>query len=424
MYLSADALTERRVYETMSFARPLALELRRDDCRAEVHAVIALYECTGPRQAGFDQLCDFLRLHASRFERFVSRILLRGVDGDRCLPRWRGPAVYHFAAMSAVDEERLISLAREVLEIEALAVQRLAPRLGADFLKACRACLECRGRIIVTGMGKSGHVGRKIAATLASTGSPSFFLHPGEASHGDAGMITRDDIVIAVSYSGETAEIAAILPVIKRLGVTLIIMTGSPRSMLARSADVVLDVSIETEACPLNLAPSASTTAALAMGDALALALSEAHGFTAEDFALSNPAGSLGRRLLLHVADVMHTGDDVPQVTGDTLLSDALVEMTRKGFGMTAVVGPQREILGVFTDGDLRRALDHRVDVHDTVVARVMTAAPKTIRPNVLAAEAVHTLEQYKITALLVVDDAGRLVGVLNVHDLFRAGVM
>lgn len=328
------------------------------------------------------------------------------------------------AAMRAVDDRRLLSLAREVLEIEAVAVQRLAPRLGEEFLHACHICRACRGRIIVMGMGKSGHIAHKIAATLASTGSPSFFLHPGEASHGDAGMITRDDVVIAVSYSGETAEIAALLPLIKRLGVPLVALTGSPESTLTRSADVVLDVSIETEACPLQLAPTASTTATLAMGDALALALSDARGFTAEDFARSHPAGSLGRRLLLHVADVMHTGDAVPRVTGETRLVDALVEMTRKGFGMTAVVAPDSALIGVFTDGDLRRALDHRLDLHATPVAQAMTKSPKTVRPDVLAAEAVHMLEQYKITALLVVGEDGRLVGVLNVHDLLRAGVM
>jgi arabinose-5-phosphate isomerase len=324
---------------------------------------------------------------------------------------------------SAVEDTRLLSLAREVLEIEALAVQRLAPRLGEEFLRACHLCLRCKGRIIVTGMGKSGHIAHKIAATLASTGSPSFFLHPGEASHGDAGMITRGDLVIAVSNSGETSEITAILPVIKRLGVPLVAMTGNPASLLARSAEIILDVGIDKEACPLQLAPTASTTATLAMGDALALALSEARGFTAEDFARSHPAGSLGRRLLLHVSDVMHTGSQVPKVSRDALLDDALVEMTRKGFGMTAVVDAGDRLVGVFTDGDLRRALDHRVDLHDTPVERVMTADPKTVSPNVLAAEAVHVLEQYKITALLVVDD-GRLVGVLNVHDLFRAGVM
>jgi arabinose-5-phosphate isomerase len=324
---------------------------------------------------------------------------------------------------TAFDGERLLALAREVLETEARAVQRLAPRLGEEFLAACRVCFACTGRIIVTGMGKSGHVGHKIAATLASTGSPAFFLHPGEASHGDAGMITRDDVVIAVSNSGETTEIAAILPVIKRLGVPLIAMTGNRASTLSRTAEITLDVGVESEACPLQLAPTASTTAALAMGDALALALLEARGFTAEDFARSHPAGALGRRLLLHVSDVMHTGTEVPQVREQASLGDALVEMTRKGFGMTAVVDAGGRLLGVFTDGDLRRALDQRVDPHDTPVAKVMTANPKTVRPQMLAAEAVHVLEQYKITALLVVDD-GRLVGALNVHDLFRAGVV
>lgn len=322
------------------------------------------------------------------------------------------------------DDGHLLALAREVLEVEARAVQRLAPRLGDEFLAACRACLACRGRVIATGMGKSGHIARKIAATLASTGTPSFFLHPGEASHGDAGMITREDIVLAVSHSGETAEISALLPVIKRLGVTLIAMTGRSASLLGRSADIVLDVSVEAEACPLRLAPTASTTAALAMGDALALALLDARGFTAEDFALSHPAGALGRRLLVRVSDVMHTGTEIPRVPDDALLVDALVEMSRKGFGMTAIVGDDDRLHGVFTDGDLRRALDARVDPHVTRVASVMTKRPKTVRPGMLAAEAVHVLEQYKITALVVVDDDERLVGVLNVHDLLRAGVM
>jgi arabinose-5-phosphate isomerase len=316
------------------------------------------------------------------------------------------------------------SLARRVLDIEARAVAGLAPRIGDAFARACDLVLACKGRVVVTGMGKSGHVGGKIAATLASTGTPSFFVHPGEASHGDLGMITPQDLVIAISNSGETGEIITILPLLKRLGVPLITMTGNAASTLGEAANVVLDVAVAEEACPLNLAPTASTTATLAMGDALAVALLESRGFTREDFALAHPGGSLGRRLLLRVEDVMNAGAEVPRVGPDALLAEGLLEMTRKSLGMTAVVDGEGRLLGVFTDGDLRRAVDRAVDIHTTRMREVMTSGSKTIAPGALAAEAVRLMEQYKITALLVLDERRVVVGALNVHNLFRAGVM
>jgi arabinose-5-phosphate isomerase len=322
------------------------------------------------------------------------------------------------------DPDQLIARGRRVLATEAEAVAALEHRLGAEFAQACALLLACRGRIVVTGMGKSGHIAGKIAATLASTGSPAFFLHPGEASHGDIGMITAVDLVLALSNSGETEELLTILPVIKRLDVPLIAMTGARGSTLARYATVVLDVSVPAEACSLNLAPTASTTATLAMGDALAVAMLEARGFTEEDFARSHPGGALGRRLLLHVEDVMRTGPDLPAVAPDTSLSAGLLEMSRKGLGMTTIVDGAGQVIGVFTDGDLRRVLDRQADVHATTMSEVMTANPKVARPKMLAAEAVHLMEQYRITALPVVDDGGHLIGALNVHDLFRAGVM
>ena len=324
----------------------------------------------------------------------------------------------------AFDDSRVIAAGRRALSIEADAVAALEGRLGADFAAACRTCLDCRGRAVVTGMGKSGHVAGKIAATLASTGTPAFFLHPAEASHGDVGMITRDDVVLALSNSGETAELLTILPLIKRMGVPLVAMTGNPGSTLAREAQVHLDVRVPAEACPLNLAPTASTTAMLAMGDALAVALLELRGFTPEDFARSHPGGALGRRLLLRVEDVMRTGDALPSVPESTTLSAGLLEMSRKGLGLTAIVDSEGRVLGIFTDGDLRRALDRQIDVHRTPMSEVMTRGCKTIGPGELAAEAVRLMEQYRITGLLVVDGRGRLVGALNVHDLLRAGVM
>jgi arabinose-5-phosphate isomerase len=320
--------------------------------------------------------------------------------------------------------DRLKDLALAVIETEAQAVRALAERIDSDFVRACDFMLGCRGRIVVTGMGKSGHVGDKLAATLASTGSPAFFMHPGEASHGDLGMITPQDVVLALSNSGETEELVTILPIIKRLGVPLIAMTGNPESTLAREASVHIDVSVEKEACPLGLAPTASTTAALAMGDALAVALLEARGFTADDFARSHPGGRLGRRLLLHVEDVMHTGERVPSVTENTMLSEALLEVTRKGLGMTAVVDRNGHVIGVFTDGDLRRALDRSIDVHTTPVKEVMTANCKTARPAMLAVEVLKLMEDHKISSLPVVDEGDRLTGAINMHDLLRAGVV
>ena len=326
--------------------------------------------------------------------------------------------------MTDAETRDLVALAADVLDIEARAVAELKGRLGQPFRDACRLCLETEGRVVVTGMGKSGHIGGKIAATLASTGTPAFFMHPAEASHGDLGMITSNDVMLAVSYSGETSEVVTILPLVKRMGAGLISMTGKPGSTLATAADVHLDVSVSEEACPLNLAPTASTTATLAMGDALAVALLESRGFTAEDFALSHPGGSLGKKLLMRVADIMHSGDAIPSVAADVSVSKGLMEMSQKGLGITAIVDSEDRILGVFTDGDLRRALDSEIDGHRTTMDQVMHAGSITIGPDDMAAEAVHVLEDRKITALLVADDDGRLVGALNIHDLFRAGVM
>jgi arabinose-5-phosphate isomerase len=316
----------------------------------------------------------------------------------------------------------LIELGRQALTVEIDGLRAQLPRLGTDFARACRICLNCRGRVVVTGMGKSGHIGGKIAATLASTGTPSFFVHPGEASHGDVGMITRDDAVLALSNSGETVEILTILPVIKRLGVPLIAFTGNSESALARIATVHLDISVPAEACPLNLAPTASTTAALAVGDALAVALLKARGFTEEDFARSHPAGALGRRLLF-VKDVMRSGTHIPTVRADTTLAEGLLEVTSKGLGMTAIVDDSMHVLGVFTDGDLRRALDRAADLRTTRMDQVMTVGPKFVLPSTLAAEAVHLMETHRITSLIVLDDDRNIVGALNVHDLLRAGV-
>jgi arabinose-5-phosphate isomerase len=327
-------------------------------------------------------------------------------------------------APAPLSDAELTELGRTALSIEADAVTALARRLGPDFARACRLSYACRGRVVVIGMGKSGHVGNKVASTLASTGTPAFFVHPAEAVHGDLGMITPDDLVVALSNSGETAEVLALVPVLKRLGVPLVALTGNAASTLARAAEVHLDVSVPAEACPLNLAPTASTTAMLAMGDALAVALLRLRGFTEADFARSHPGGTLGRRLLLHVADVMHAGDEVPRVGPDETVSAGLLEMSRKGLGMTAVVDAGNRLLGVFTDGDLRRALDRRIDVHDTPMRAVMTAPCRSIGPRELAVEAVLLMEKHRITALVVADAAGSVVGALNVHDLLRAGVM
>ena len=322
------------------------------------------------------------------------------------------------------DESALCASGVSVIETEARALAALAARVDGKFAAACRIMLSCQGRVVATGMGKSGHVARKIAATLASAGTPAFFLHSGEASHGDLGMITGADVVLALSNSGETGEILTILPIIKRLGIPLVALTGNGRSRLANEADVHIDVGVEQEACPLGLAPTASTTAALAMGDALAIALLEARGFSAEDFARSHPGGRLGRRLLLHIGDVMHTGADVPKVSAGQVVSSALVEMTRSRLGMAAVVDAGDRVLGVFTDGDLRRALEDDVDMKRMRIGEVMTRDCVTATPEMLAAEAVNLMQQRAVSALPVVDGAGRLVGALNMHDLLRAGVL
>ncbi|QPP51637.1 KpsF/GutQ family sugar-phosphate isomerase [Halomonas sp. SS10-MC5] len=314
--------------------------------------------------------------------------------------------------------------ARRTLRIEEQAIAALLERLDSHFDRACELMLACQGRVVVTGMGKSGHVAGKIAATLASTGTPSFFVHPGEASHGDLGMITPGDVVLALSNSGETAEVTALLPLLKRIGTPLISMTGRPDSTLARHADAHLDAGVEREACPLDLAPTASTTAALALGDALAVALLEARGFTAEDFALSHPGGSLGKRLLLRVSDLMHQGERLPSVPLGSPLRDALLEITRQGLGFTCVVDEHNRLIGVYTDGDLRRTLDQYQDLSQLTVDDVMTRPGKRIAPDVLAAEAVRMMEDNLITALAVVDEAGHPIGALHMHDLLRSGVI
>lgn len=314
--------------------------------------------------------------------------------------------------------------AAEVLKIEAAAVEQLNQYLDADFNLACQLIFDSAGKTIVTGMGKSGHIGSKIAATLASTGTPAFFVHPGEASHGDLGMLSAEDIVIAISNSGETAEVLTIIPVIKRLGIKLIAMTGNPASTLAKLADAHLCVKVEQEACPLGLAPTASTTATLAMGDALAVALLDARGFSADDFALSHPGGSLGRKLLLRLEDIMHTNEQVPVVLQTATIKDALLEISKKGLGMTAVVDEHGKMAGVFTDGDLRRILDQRYDIHSNQIADVMTRNCITAQAQQLAAEALQIMQQKKINGLIIIDDAGKPVGAMNMHDLLRAGVL
>lgn len=319
---------------------------------------------------------------------------------------------------------RRLALARDVLATEADAILNVSARLDAVFLRAVDAALACRGRLVVTGMGKSGHIGRKIAATLASTGTPAFFMHPAEAAHGDLGMITGDDMVLALSNSGETAEVVALLPALRRKGVSLLAITGRPESTLAREADWHLDAAVEREACPLGLAPTSSTTAALALGDALALTLLDARDFREEDFALSHPGGSLGKRLLVRVADVMHSGPALPVVRPDTRLKDALYEISRKGLGMTAVCDDDGQLVGVFTDGDLRRLLDRDAFDLDGPVGAVMNRAPRHIGAERLAAEALQRMQQDKINGLLALDAAGRLTGALNMHDLLRAGVV
>ncbi|MAE21193.1 MAG: D-arabinose 5-phosphate isomerase [Pseudomonas sp.] len=313
--------------------------------------------------------------------------------------------------------------ARRTIQLEQAAVGRLTNHLDEHFVRACQMIIQCRGRVVVTGMGKSGHIGNKMAATLASTGTPAFFVHPGEASHGDMGMITAADVVIALSNSGETSEVTSLLPLLKRQGSKLISMTGNPESTLAKAADSHLYAGVDQEACPLDLAPTSSTTCALVMGDALAIALLEAKGFTAEDFAFSHPGGSLGRRLLLKVENIMHSGDDIPVVSPSTPLPEALLVATSKGLGLTTVAGEEGQLLGIFTDGDLRRAIDHGVDIRAATIADVMTKACKTTTPGTLAAEALKVMEDNKVNALVVQQD-GQTVGVINMHDMLRAGVI
>ncbi|OGT00563.1 MAG: arabinose-5-phosphate isomerase [Gallionellales bacterium RIFCSPLOWO2_12_FULL_59_22] len=319
---------------------------------------------------------------------------------------------------------RALELAREVLGIEAAAIQTLAARLDNDFLRAVETILRCEGRVIVSGMGKSGHIARKIAATMSSTGTPAYFVHPGDASHGDLGMITSEDVIIALSYSGESEELMTIVPVIKRQGAKLISITGNPASSLAQAADVHLNAAVDKEACPMGLAPTASTTAALALGDALAVALLDAKGFGAEDFARSHPGGNLGRRLLTHVRDIMRSGERLPMVREDAMLSGAILEISKKGVGMTAIVDAEQRVLGIYTDGDLRRTLEKRLDFSATPVRSVMSANPRCIDPDALAAEAVQVMEQYNISQILVVDEQLKLVGALNMHDLLHAKVI
>lgn len=310
------------------------------------------------------------------------------------------------------------------IEIEATAVASLRERLNDQFTKACEMILNCQGRTIVTGMGKSGHIAKKIAATLASTGSPAFFVHPGEASHGDLGMITKNDLVIAISYSGNSTEIVTLLPLLKRSGIPIISMTANPVSPLGEVSEVHLDISVAQEACPLALAPTASTTVTLVMGDALAIALLEARGFTAEDFAFSHPGGALGRKLLLRVTDIMHSGDDIPRIDADAPLAQALMVMTEKGFGMTTVVDENDQLLGIYTDGDLRRSIDKGFDIHRLRVGDLMNKTPRSLRETTLAAEALKIMEQTKINVLLIVNEQNRLIGVIKINDILRAGII
>jgi arabinose-5-phosphate isomerase len=319
---------------------------------------------------------------------------------------------------------RALDLARQVLNIEADAVRALTQRIDDHFLQALNLILACQGRVIVSGMGKSGHIARKIAATMSSTGTPAYFVHPGEASHGDLGMVTAQDVVIALSYSGESDELLTIVPSIKRQGAHLISFTGNPKSSLALAADVHLNCSVAQEACPMGLAPTASTTAALALGDALAVALLDAKGFGEEDFARSHPGGSLGRRLLTRVRDVMHIDDSVPAVHNTATLADAVLEISRKGLGMTAIVDDGKHLLGIYTDGDLRRTLERKVDFSTTPVNTVMSRNPRSIGPDALAVEAVQLMEQYNISQLPVVGNKNILVGALNMHDLLKAKVI
>ncbi len=323
-----------------------------------------------------------------------------------------------------LSQTDFLRLGLEVIQTELAEITALQSRIDETFSSACNLLLTCKGRIVVTGMGKSGHIGGKIAATLASTGSPAFFVHPGEASHGDLGMITKNDVVIALSNSGNTAEITTIIPILKRFSIPLISMTGDKNSTLATEADINLDVSVSKEACPHDLAPTSSTTVALVMGDALAVTLLQARGFTAEDFALSHPGGSLGKRLLLHVSDIMHTDERIPNVQNSATVSEALLEMSKKGLGMTAITNTHNEVLGIYTDGDLRRSLDKNIDVHNTPISDVMTKNCRTAKADDLAASVVKVMDDHGINGFLVTDKDNKLIGAFNMHDILRAGIM
>lgn len=324
-----------------------------------------------------------------------------------------------------MNSEAMIALGQRVIQIEVDMISRLHTQVDHNFVKACELLLQCQGRIVVTGLGKSGHIGKKISATLASTGSPAFFIHPSEAKHGDIGMIMNKDVILALSNSGESEEIIAILPIIKRLGTPLIALTGNPNSKLAKAATINIDVSVEKEACPLGLAPTASTTASLVMGDALAMVLLEQRGFTQQDFAFSHPGGSLGRRLLLLVDDIMHTDHAIPNVSHMASIKEALVEMTQKKLGMTTITNEMGKIVGIFTDGDVRRTLDSQIDIHHTNIQTVMTETPKIIHPGLRAVEALNLMETHKITALVVCDPIEMVpVGILHIHDILRTGVV
>ena len=325
---------------------------------------------------------------------------------------------------STMSKSKVIQSGLRTVDMEAQAVLELKHRIDQTFVTACETLLQCRGRVVVTGMGKSGHIGNKIAATLASTGTPAFFVHPGEASHGDLGMITKNDVVLALSNSGNTAELVTLLPLIKRLGIPLVSMTGDENSALAQAACANLDVSVSSEACPLNLAPTTSTTVTLVMGDALAIVLLESRGFTAEDFAFSHPGGALGRKLLLRVSDIMHKDQEVPRVEPETPLQNALLEMTEKGFGMTTVIDKKGKLIGVFTDGDLRRVIDSKIDLSNATIKDVMSSNPKTINQDILAAEALNIMEQSSITAVIIENQHQHPVGVVHMHDILRAGVI
>jgi arabinose-5-phosphate isomerase len=320
-------------------------------------------------------------------------------------------------------EKNFCAAAKRVIDLECQSIEKLAHYINEDFVRACEAILACQGRVVVLGMGKSGHIAAKIAATLASTGTPAFCVHPGDASHGDIGMITPHDVVLAISNSGETSEILTLLPLLKELQVKLIAICGHDKSTLARFADTLLNTHIDKEACPLGLAPTTSTTAALVMGDALAVAILDARGFTKEDFARSHPSGSLGRRLLTRVRDIMRTGDKVPRIHSEAMISDALLEMTQKLLGMTAAIDNQGKLVGIYTDGDLRRTLNQGISIHETPLYKVMTTTYKTITADLLAAEALEIMENFKITSLLVVDEAATLVGAINIHDVMQAGL-